>query len=319
MKFNAIFLFILLLTIVASSACWAPKEVSASRGDGRTDVSTTPNRTPRPTPGNSNTENKNTEAPKTQNSDKTVKTEGFKANLPANFQIPTDEIGMKLLSEYGSICVAAGGATAPNKIFFRDEADVSTFQSSLQKSTENVGGFSIELQTAAMNSLKKAIAEAKQLGTDITPRGADSAKRTYGETVKLWESRVSPGLDQWVSKGKLSQSESARIKSLAPFEQVPEILKLESQGMYFSKDFSKSILYSVAAPGASQHIFMLALDVKQYADQNVREILAKNGWFQTVQSDMPHFTYLGVAESDLAARGLKPVVVSGQKFWIPNL
>jgi hypothetical protein len=319
MKLNAIFLFALLLTIAASSACWAPKEVSASRSDERTEVSRTPDRTPSPTLKNSNAETKNTEVSKTQFPDTTVKTGGFKANLPANFQMPNDEVGMKLLSEYGSICVAGGGVSAPSKIFLRDEADVSTFQSSLQKTTENVGGFSIELQPAAMNSLKKAIAEAKQLGTDITPRAADSAKRTYGETVKLWESRVNPGLEQWVSKGRLSQSESARIKALPPFEQVPEILKLESQGMYFSKDFSKSILYSVAAPGASQHIFMLALDVKQYTNQNVREILAKNGWFQTVQSDLPHFTYLGVAESELAGKGLKPVVVSGQKFWIPNL
>jgi hypothetical protein len=117
----------------------------------------------------------------------------------------------------------------------------------------------------------------------------------------------------------LGQAEASRIKSLQPFEQVAEILKLESQGIYFSKDFSKSILYSVAAPGASQHIFMLALDVKEFADPNVREILAKNGWFQTVQSDLPHFTFLGAAESELSSKGLKPVIVSGQKFWVPNL
>jgi hypothetical protein len=89
--------------------------------------------------------------------------------------------------------------------------------------------------------------------------------------------------------------------------------------LYFSKDFSKSILYSVAAPGASQHIFMLALDVEQYADPQVREILARNGWFQTIQSDLPHFTYLGVAESELAAKGLKSVTVGGQTFWVPNI
>ena len=64
---------------------------------------------------------------------------------------------------------------------------------------------------------------------------------------------------------------------------------------------------------------MLAIDVKQFADKQVREILARHGWFQTVQSDQPHFTYLGVAESELPARGLKPVEVGGQKFWIPNL
>jgi hypothetical protein len=264
-------------------------------------------------------ENKNSAADKPVKTETAPKSGGFKANLPANFVVPTDEVGLKLLNEYGSMCVAGGGAVAPPKILFRDESEVSTFHSGLQKATENIGGFSIELQKPAMDALKKAISEARQAGKNITPRAADSGKRTYTETVKLWESRVTPGLDHWVSKGKLNSSEASRIKALTPAEQVSEILKLESQGMYFSKDFSKSILYSVAAPGASQHIFMLALDVKEFSDKGVREILAKHGWFQTVQSDLPHFTYLGVAESELPARGLKSVEASGQKFWIPNL
>jgi len=264
-------------------------------------------------------ENKNSTTSTPANSDNPPKAGGFKANLPSNFQMPTDDVGLKLLSEYGSMCVAGGGATAPNKIFFRDESDVLAFQSSLQKSSENIGGFNIELQSAAMSALKKAVAEARQQGKDITPRNADAAKRSYQQTVENWASRVNPGLDHWVSKAKLSSAEAARIKSLSPSEQVPEILKLESSGVYFSKDFSKSILYSVAAPGSSQHIFMLALDVEQYADKSVREILARNGWFQTIQSDLPHFTYLGVAEAELVSKGLKPVEVSGQKFWVPNI
>jgi hypothetical protein len=81
----------------------------------------------------------------------------------------------------------------------------------------------------------------------------------------------------------------------------------------------KSILYSVAAPGASQHIFMLALDVQQFGDKRVRDILADNGWFQTVVSDLPHFTFIGVSEPELPSLGLKPVTSGGQKFWIPNL
>ncbi len=96
-------------------------------------------------------------------------------------------------------------------------------------------------------------------------------------------------------------------------------MEWESKGLYFSKDLSKSILFSVAAPGASQHIFMLALDVEQFANKNVREILADHGWFQTVLSDLPHFTYLGVKESELPALGLKKVTHGGQIFWIPNI
>jgi hypothetical protein len=64
---------------------------------------------------------------------------------------------------------------------------------------------------------------------------------------------------------------------------------------------------------------MLALDVEQYSNASVRKILADHGWFQTVKSDMPHFTYLGVKESELPSLGLRPVNVDGQKFWIPNV
>jgi hypothetical protein len=320
MKQNAFILMILLTAIAANSACWSPKEVSATRSSRpSSDSPSASPSTPSPNKSNSSTENKNPDPAKPKNPETPAKTGGFKANLPANFQMPTDDTGLKLLSEYGSLCVAGGGVTAPDRIAFRDQSEASAFQSGLQKSSDNIGGFNVELQSAAMSALKKSISEARQVGKDITPRAADSAKRTYDETVKLWESRVTPALKHWVSKGRLQQTEADRIRSLPPSEQVSEILKLESQGIYFSKDFSKSILYSAAAPGASQHIFMLAFDVEQFADRNIREILARNGWFQTVQSDMPHFTYLGVAESELPRKGLKPVEVGGQKFWVPKL
>jgi hypothetical protein len=319
MKINAFVLILLLTAAVGLSGCWTPKDVTATRVNNTSGTSTTPQADTSPGSSNTKMENKNAGISTPNNSQNVKKSSGFMANLPSNFQVPTDAVGLKLLGEYGSMCIAAGGATAPSKVLFRDESEVSAFQMSLQKSSDTIGGFNVELQAAAMDALKKAITEARQTGKNITPRGADSAKRTYSETVKLWESRVNPGLDHWVSKGKLSASEASRIKSLAPSEQVPEILKLESQSLYFSKDFSKSILYSVAAPGASQHIFMLALDIEQFADPGVREILARHGWFQTVQSDLPHFTYLGVSESELASKGLKSVAVSGHKFWVPNL
>ena len=103
------------------------------------------------------------------------------------------------------------------------------------------------------------------------------------------------------------------------FQQVQTILELEEKGIYFSKDFSKSILNSVAAPGASQHNLMLAFDVTQFGNPKVRQILANNGWFQTVASDLPHFTYLGFAENDLEALGLHRQKVGAQIFWVPNM
>jgi hypothetical protein len=165
-----------------------------------------------------------------------------------------------------------------------------------------------------MQALKEAAAEAS-----ITPKGADAAARSYQDTVGLWASRVDPGLAHWTAKRKISSAEAARIRSLSPFDQVPEILKLESRGIYFSKDLSKSILYSVAPPGRSQHLSMLALDVAEHERPGVRIVLAKHGWYQTVISDLPHFTFLGVPEDRLPKLGLKKVTSSGRVFWVPDI
>jgi hypothetical protein len=100
---------------------------------------------------------------------------------------------------------------------------------------------------------------------------------------------------------------------------VPEVFTLEKQGIYFAKDLSKSIIYSVAPPGTSQHLSMLALDVAEFNNRSVREILAKHGWFQTVVSDLPHFTFLGIDESELPDHGLKRVVDGERVFWVPAI
>ena len=64
---------------------------------------------------------------------------------------------------------------------------------------------------------------------------------------------------------------------------------------------------------------MLAFDVKEYENAKVRAILAKHGWYQTVVSDLPHFTFLGAAESELKELGLKRVKNGGRVFWVPDI
>jgi hypothetical protein len=243
----------------------------------------------------------------------------FFENLPGNFVFPSDAVGRRLLKEYGAVFVARGGAIPPAAVIFENERQVSKFQTSVGKSRKNIGGFEIELQKPAMQSLEKAVAEAAEKNLSITPRGEDSARRSYSETVELWASRVNPALAHWVEKGRISPREAGRIKALSPVLQISEVLRLEEQGIFFSKDLSKSILYSVAAPGASQHLSMLALDVNEHANARAREILAKHGWFQTVISDLPHFTYLGAAESELPSLGLKKLSGGDRDFWIPAL
>lgn len=244
---------------------------------------------------------------------------GFTANLPVNFEMPSDSVGQKLLREYGSVFVARGGVTPPNKVVFRDETEVSAFQGSIRVGKESIGGFPMELQAAAMDALRKAIKEAAEKNLKITPRAADSGKRTYYETVGLWESRVEPALKHWVGKGRIKQADADKIKAMSPFEQVREVLRLEESGIYFAKDLSKSIIYSVAPPGTSQHLSMLAFDVSEHENAEIRRILVNNGWYQTVASDLPHFTFLGVPESDLPDLGLKRITDASRTFWVPDI
>ncbi|MGH9821288.1 MAG: hypothetical protein ACRD43_14070 [Pyrinomonadaceae bacterium] len=234
--------------------------------------------------------------------------------------VDTDSAARRIFSDYGAIFVSDSDDPLPPKCIFDDEAEVAAFQSSLKTETQNIGGTSVTLQKSAMDALSAARDAATKRGLSITPRGGQTASsRTFGQTLTLWNSRFLPGLDHWVKLAKITpkDAEAARRSSIP--EQIKKVLEWEGDGLYFSKDLSKSILYSVAAPGASQHIFMLALDVEQYSDPSVRQILAAHGWFQTVKSDMPHFTYLGVKESELPLLGLKKTMVESQLFWIPNL
>jgi hypothetical protein len=241
----------------------------------------------------------------------------FLKNLPKEFVLPRTETEKLLLREYGAVFVARGGAVPPATIVFRDDAEVDKFQSSVKNTTTTISGTSVRLQTAALNALLDAIEDAKKQHLSIGPRSSDSSTRDYEHTVDLWASRVNPGLAYWTAKGKITKSEAARIKKLTPFEQVPVILGLEQAAIYFAKSLDKSIIYSVAPPGTSQHLSMLALDVKEFENAKVRAILAKHGWYQTVTSDLPHFTYIGVAEDQLPKLGLKKVENSGRIFWVP--
>jgi hypothetical protein len=203
---------------------------------------------------------------------------------------------------------------------FTSEAEVSLYQSNVKTRKATVGGTPIELQADAMEAFLEAVEEAAENNLRITPRGgATASKRSYRQTVELWNSRFNPGLNYHVGRGRISRREAEAARSAPIRKQVEMVLDWEARGYFFSRDMSKSILYSVAAPGASQHIFMLALDVEQYANPRVRKILAEHGWFQTVLSDLPHFTYLGADEDELPKLGLEAKFSGGQKFWIPKL
>lgn len=231
-----------------------------------------------------------------------------------------DPVAARVFKEYGAMFVASSAMTLPTRCVFSNDADVSRFQAIANPVTRTVGGVSITLQEPAMTALLAAVEEASRSKLRISPRGGSTgAKRSYKDTVDFWNSRFLPGLSYWTKRRRLTAGEAAEVRRMPINDQVRQVLEWEDRGIFFSKDLRKSILYSVAAPGASQHIFMLALDVEQFANARVRQILAKHGWFQTVKSDAPHFTYLGVSEDELPSLGLKAEIVAGQKYWIPDL
>ena len=232
----------------------------------------------------------------------------------------SDPVSRRILEEYGAIFVADKKVTPPPVCVFTTEEQVTKFQEAAGFEAEFMNYDEVELQPAALKSLKKAREEAQKEGLDITPRdGAEAGRRNYEDSVRLWNSRFEPALDYWLSQGRLTQEQVTRLRGLPLSQQVAEVLELEKTGIYFSKDLSKSILYSIAAPGASQHIAMLAFDVNQFENPRIREIMAKHGWFQTVLSDLPHFTFLGLKEKDLPKHGLRSLEINGQVFWIPNV
>ncbi|HWT01709.1 MAG TPA: hypothetical protein VN256_15790 [Pyrinomonadaceae bacterium] len=314
--------------LASSSGCAASGEVS---GQQQQVPQTRARRVTTESPEGANTERGTTptKMPET-NAEKKEKSSPFYAALDVALQARktrieslcdmNDSVERRVLEDYGAMFLSARTVLPPPVCVFTSEDEVLDFQEEADFTTAVVGGDEIELQPAAMKSLLAARAEARALRLDITPRGgAEAARRSYRDTLRLWNTRFLPALSYWGKRGRLSKEQVTRLKQLPLREQVREVLELEEDGIYFSKDFSKSILYSIAAPGTSQHLAMLALDVEQFADERVRRILARHGWFQTVKSDLPHFTYLGLEEKELPARGLRPVVSGKQLFWIPNV
>ena len=243
----------------------------------------------------------------------------FLQGLPSGFLVPhaSNDLEVRLLATYGAVLLARGGTTPPPLLVFPDEASVARWQSSLRTDRVRIGEVVVELQPPALKALQEARAEAQRKGLEVTARGPDSSRRTYANTVRLWKSQVEPGLNHWVKKGRLTAQQAATIGGLPPRDQVAEILRLEEKGLYFNRNFSRTILSSVAPPGVSQHLSLLALDVKEHEDPTVRSILARHGWFQTIPFDLPHFVYLGSSEQQLASLGLRRVSAGRRQLWVP--
>jgi hypothetical protein len=213
---------------------------------------------------------------------------------------------------------ASDDVVVPRKCIFDSEQDVNAFQKTLKTKTSIISGVTIELQEAAMDALLDVIEEIRP--RRFTPLdGAIAGRRNYADTVRIWNSRFIPALNYWVSKGKIARSDASSALLMPVPAQVEKIVDWESRGLYFNTGRTRSIFSSVAPPGTSQHLSLLAFDIVQDNDRLIREALNRNGWFQTVVGDTPHFTYLGLPETELPKLGLRVVIRGGHKFWIPSI
>jgi hypothetical protein len=242
--------------------------------------------------------------------------------LRHNFPSPSSAVESRLLAEYGAIFVTK--AAPPPKIIFGNEAEVLAFQESLDIRRAQIGTYPIETQSVAMLALEAAVDLAAVNGISITARSADSGRRSFQDTLSLWLRNVGRGLDHWIGLGRITAQQAQSIRELDFTEQVGAVLDMEeSQGIYFSTYFDKSILCSVAAPGASQHLSLLAFDIAEYQDEKAEAILGSQGWYRTVVSDLPHFSYIGHSEDALPGLGLRVTVRKENsrmyRFWIPDL
>jgi hypothetical protein len=323
--------FVIFLTVTMFAACSdSPREKKSKIPHGNTETVTSNAKIKE---SNTETSNKtgenpnskmNTAPPEASNRSQYFKTLDIAlAKRNSNFVAlcdETDAVSKRILHEYGAIFIADEKVIAPPVCMFTSAEQVNNFQAKTQIIGEQIGNARIELQANAMKAYLEARDEAKASGLDIKPRGgAEAARRGFDDTLRLWKSRVDPACEHWVAKGKLTQEQADKLKTLPIKDQVREVLEYEKSGIYFNTHFDNSILYSVAAPGTSQHLSMLALDVEEFANKQVREIMAKHGWFRTVQNDSPHFTFLGKNENELQSLGLKKVENKDGEFWIPNV
>jgi len=238
------------------------------------------------------------------------------------FRSATGPVEQRLFVEYGAIFATRG--TPPTQIIFENSSQVEVFQSSLTVSRVVFGAYEIELQAKAMSALIQARDEIAAIGGSLSAPAADAGSRSYQDTARLWKRNVEKGIEHWHKLGRLTSSQASAIRELSPAQQVDDVLKLEDEAkIFFGTFFDKSILYSVAAPGASQHLSKLAFDVAEYESEEVKTVLGQHGWYRTVPNDLPHFTYLGLTQEELPQCGLKRFerIYSAQvyDFWIPDL
>ncbi len=186
-----------------------------------------------------------------------------------------------LLRAYGSAFVNHNPEVQlPSKVVFSDEKETKEFQSTLNMGKVN-GTNNCYLQKAAADALNQAKA---QVNIPLKSGYGDSdCTRTFATNQRFWR-------------------KYANNKTLARVQQGQET----------------KILGTVAPPGSSQHLWGLAIDLR-VASEAQRQALNQNGWFRTVEYDIPHWTYIGYPLDKLGDLGFENKVIGGVSYWLTPL
>lgn len=186
-----------------------------------------------------------------------------------------------LLRAYGAIFVnQEPEVKLPQKVILDNEAETQQFQSTLTMGQVD-GTRDCYLQKTAAEALNKA--RTRQNIPLKSGYGSGDCTRTYGTNLRFWQ-------------------KYANNQTLARVRQGQET----------------KILGLVAPPGTSQHLWGLAIDLRVSTPLQ-RKALNDNGWFQTVENDVPHWTYVGLTEDKLPLFGFKNQVVRGITYWVTPL
>ncbi|BAT53935.1 hypothetical protein NOS3756_28980 [Nostoc sp. NIES-3756] len=183
-----------------------------------------------------------------------------------------------LLRAYGAAFIDPEPAVKfPPTVVFNNDQETQAYQSTL--AMEKITGTNnCYLQQSAAAALNKA--RSQQNIPLKSGYGASDCTRNYATNLRFWRKYANQNTLDKVREGK-----------------------------------ETAILGVVAPPGASQHLWGLAIDLR-VSNAKQRQALYNNGWFQTVENDVPHWTYLGVNVDNLPTLGLRNKVVRGISYWL---
>ncbi|MDZ8134361.1 MAG: D-alanyl-D-alanine carboxypeptidase family protein [Nostoc sp. DedQUE04] len=186
-----------------------------------------------------------------------------------------------LLRSYGAVFVNPDiGIKLPPKDIFVNEQETQEFQATLTMGHVD-GTNDCYLQKSAADALNKA-REQQQIPLK-SGYGSGDCTRTFNTNLRFWHKYANDRVLAKVQQGKETK-----------------------------------ILGLVAPPGTSQHLWGLAIDLR-VGSKEQRKALNQNGWFQTVENDVPHWTYVGLSEDNLSLYGFKKQAIRGITYWITPL